>query len=380
MTSLLDVTPDGVRDGAASCRALGDRARALGHLLEQVVAGRWEGPAGRAFGDRVGEHLPFVRGAADRLVATAGILLRLAEAMDELQRRHLVAQEAWAAPSSYAEQLRLVLRTSELADAEAGALHRELLDHEEQAARAQAAMAAVDAEWEAVQRSFAAELRAVAHDGIRDDDGYRRWHWAQRRADDVAVLGLVPGPQQTVTVPASAFAATTSTAMSVGFRVAYGEGTWRGIAGDLALGRLRTAAKVLRYGATALPRNGLAPERLTVVERLAAGSRATAGETYLGRRVPASPGASAKVVNPPPTGPWLRRTLATARARAAEDFATRYGNDLAVATRGGQDAKRLLLTSWAADGVAKGVAGTGQAVTARERLRTRRQEQERAGG
>jgi hypothetical protein len=374
VTNLLDVSPASVRDGAFSCRAIGDRAEALGHLLEQAAAGRWASPAGAAFGDRVAEHLPFVRGAAERLRTTAQILLRLADALEEVQARYLLAQDAWSVADGYAEQYRLVLRTARLTDADAAALHRERLDWEGRAARHHSAMMAVAGEWTHVEARFAAELRAVADDGIRDDGTYVFLHASQRWADRGAMLGLAPGPQQLVTVPVSAFAATVSTGLSVGFKVGYGEGSWKQLGADIALNRLRTAARVLRYGATALPRNGLAPERLSTLDRLGLGARCAAREAMLGRRIAGSAGASVKVVNPPPSGSQLSRSWVTTRARAVAQLDARYRNDFRVATRGGQEAKRMLVQSWALDTAAKTWSGTEKVVAVQDALRARREE------
>jgi hypothetical protein len=382
VTDLLDVSPASVRDGAFSCRVVGDRAQALGHVLEQAVAGRWASPAGAAFADRVAEHLSFVRGAADRLLATSGILLRFADALEQAQQRYLIAQDACSLAEGYAEQYRLVLRTTRLTDAVAAALHRERLDWEERTTREHSTMTAVAAEWEHVEARFAAELRAVADDGIRDDGCYRFLHSAQRWADRGAVLGLVPGPQQLVTVPASAFAATASTGLSVGFRVGYGEGSWKQLGADIALNRLRTAAKVLKYGATALPRNGLAPERLSTLDRLGVGARSTARESWLGRRVPSPSGGTAKVVNPPATGPLLQRSWVTARGKAVAQLDARYRADFRVATGNGQEAKRMLVQSWALDTAARTWVGADKVVTAQDVLRGRGEEraESRRGG
>ncbi len=248
-----------------------------------------------------------------------------------------------------------------------------LQDYEERRIVADAALARVADRWEGVQALYAAELRAVARDGIRDDDLYRRLHTTQRWADRGATIGLVPGPWSVVTAPASAVAATTSTGLSVGFRVAYGEGSWKDVGATIALGRLRTAAKVLKYGATALPRNGLATEEvMTAAERLRIGARRVGAETYAGRRGAGPTSGVGKVVNPPIAGSVLRRTWATARQRAAAEAERRYLADYRIATTNGSTAKRMILTSWAFDGTAKVVTVVDKGQQVRDRLRERR--------
>lgn len=382
MTNLLDLTPGTVRDGAASCQAIGDRAAALGRVLDHAAVGRWESPAGAAFARDVFEHLAFVRGAADRLIRTARILRRYADALEEAQGRYLVANYEWALADGYAGQLSQVLRSTRFTAADAGLVVVERDHHLAEATKARSVMTSIADEWATTEARFAAELRAVAHDGIRDGDWYRRLHARQRDADKAAMLGMVPGPQQVVTVPLSAWAASTSTVLSVGFKLGYDEGTWKGIAGGIVLNRLKTGAKVLKHGATALPKNGLAPESLTAIERLKIGSKAVAAGTYGGRGVRSASSGAAKVVNPPPTGSMLRRLGAKARQRAEAELDKRYRDDYRIATRNGQVAKRMLLTSWAADGTVKGVNAVDKVRTTKgayDRWREDRAEARRRG-
>lgn len=344
----LEGDPGTVLGQAARLRALADRAEALRDTTLGLRAARWDGPAGVAFASRLAVLPPVLGEVARRLGGASDELRGLAGSLEDLQRRVLAAvlahEAAWLEVEQWAR------RASAEPDETLRAAHRAA---EREWARAGAAAATAHhvamEEWRAVDARCAAALRALTLDSLADTTAYRLWH----AGHDVLAAGVSVtawGPLK----PLSTLGAVGVAAMEVGFRVAWDEGEWSGIALESVLLVAGPASSTLRKAAAA--------QRLPLGRRLVRG----AGESLLDgvspRRILAEREAAKELADAlaaeraaavARVGSAAGRRLLDARLRVEQAVEQALRDDVRTLRRGTAEQRALVAGAWAVDGATR---------------------------
>lgn len=346
-------SPESVRLVADRLLDSGRSLAAMSGVLATMRDGAvWDGPAGSAFGARLGAAPGVLDAAARRLVAAVVPLRALAAALEDAQhvaeragREYADAEdeyvrlehEAWrlvSSGTSESDPLLLALRERQ----------RELAGTME---RARARHTAAFAEFHEADRHCTRILRALADDGIADPWGYRGLQAASEAGHGVGQAGLL-GPVVPQSRGIGLVGEAVGTAADTALLVGYGQGSWSQMGTSAGLYAVGFAGGSLAKGAGVGARMG--SEGVEVLSRVSARERLVAGAALEARRrisavrrgldAPprrATPSAmlGGPPVPPPPPASLADRVrraaeAARARARAAADAA--FLDDWTVAT------------------------------------------------
>ncbi len=351
----LSGSPESVRLLADRLAVTGERLTAMSTVLARLRGGAvWDGPAGEAFGTRVGAVPGALDAAGRRHLGAVGPVRALADALEaaqadtaRAQREHTAAQEryvslenrAWSLVSQgvgEADPLLLAVRRHQQGEAET--MERCRRQH----AVALAALAEAD-------RRCAHALRALADDGLADPWTYRALSSTAGTGHDVGTLGLLT-PLAPELGPVALVGDGVGTAGDLALLVGYGEGSWGAVAASAACTATGFAGRALATGAGAGARLGA--DGVEVLGRLSSRERVLAGSVAEARRrvaavrrtfdVPApraTPSAllGGPPVRPPRVGPVarVRGGLATGRARVRAALDRRFLDEWRLATANG---------------------------------------------
>ncbi len=315
----------------------------------------WDGPAGEAFGRRLGAVPTTLDVASRRLLGAVAPLRRLADALEDAQqvtdleqRRYAEAEDAYALLEERAWSL--VSAGAGEADPALLAVRRAQLDETEAMQRATARHTAAVEGYAAADRRCAAGLRSLVDDGLADPWGYRALGVASETghaAGSLGVLGRLVPVAAGVTVVGEA----TGTAADTALLTVYGEGSWSELGASAALGATAFLGRGLVGGATKGARVG--SEGVEVFRRMSAHERVVAGAAGEARRrvaqlrrtfdVPPPRATPSALVGGPAVhvargGSVLNRVrdvAGTARGRARAGIDARFLDDWRLATANG---------------------------------------------
>ncbi len=285
--TVLDPIPgdaDAVIALAASLEGSAEDLRSILRSARAMSAGSvWDGPAGQAFGERLGELGPVLQRVVDRYLAAAAALRAYAPDLEAAQQRAQAAIEE--GDDATAQVQAIEERLSSLAASgqpwEFAEIQAEVGRQRLQVGRQLAAEAAHAQAWDDVQAAddvCAEALDRAAEDGIADPGLYRLLvsvaDWGSQ-AGQVGPIGLAM-PEF---APILTTLATAGTIAEAGLLLFYDEGSWSQLGVDAALTGVGFAGKSLKLGATAGAVKGVngryAVERaLSTRERLGLGLRA----------------------------------------------------------------------------------------------------------
>jgi hypothetical protein len=356
----------------AISRGLGDQAarltattRALEGVSRTTVQD-WDSPAGAAFSARARAVLPVLSRIATRYAAAAAAVRPVAEALhaaqassaqalaewDDAWPRFLAANEAMAASQGSPDPAR---------QAQAPGHRAVMLAEHERYTRAERRNAAAREQWQQADERCALVLRRLVGDGLADPWAYDALTATSREARGAGAAVDLLGPA-TLLPPLKWLDAVgtagdgVALAADAALLVGYHEGSAGALtlrAASLATGPLSGA---LKRGSRATPSARLQPpvrtraeararRSMPLAERFKAGARAEYDHRVRG------------VPDPPPRRvPWTAapRTLTAAAAwaktqatsRAAAHARNAFLDDWAVASRGGPQARRMLVAAW----------------------------------
>ncbi|MBR7744396.1 hypothetical protein KC207_13965 [Phycicoccus sp. BSK3Z-2] len=369
MTRVLEPVPgsgEGLRRLADALGATGQRlADTASDLVRLRDAAVWDGPAGEAFGERVGPVPTVLDRAARRFRGAVGPLHTYAEELEIEQRvvqravdRHAEASEeyrlledrAWALVSSGVDETDPSLRqVRALQQDRAGVM----LEAEREHAGGWERLREADAR-------CAATLRALADDDLADGLGYRGLHAVSSTGHATATAAVMlarkgGGTAAAVGLGAEGLALGADGVLLLG----YGEGDWGEVATGAGLavagGVGRAATQGARLGAY-VRADGTAARvaHISTGDRVALGlsmeaharvDRARAALRLQAPPRPARPGGTAEApagTRPAaaPAGTVVGKGLAAARARV-DDTVRRGRQDWALASVGGVPTQRL---------------------------------------
>lgn len=233
-------SPEGVLAVADALAAGAARLDAV----RSVLAGtgpdaRWDGEAGRAFGERVGGFPPVLDAVVQRYAGAAAALRTLADVLAEVQRVTTAAVHT----SDEAEQVYAVLEDRAYAriaagaaegDADVSALRRLQTEQMARSRDADLAHAAALGRFGEADRLCAARLRALAEDSLVDSHLYRALATAQdagTAAAEVGTLGVAIPPLRPVGLVGGVVASGAQATILLG----WGDGDWGAVATGAAL-------------------------------------------------------------------------------------------------------------------------------------------------
>jgi hypothetical protein len=246
----------------------------------------WDGPAGHAFGRRLGSVPSTLDAASRRLLGAVPPLRRLADALEDAQRvteleqrRYAEAEDAYALLEERAWQL--VSAGAAEADPALLAVRRDQLDEAEVMQQATVRHAAAVEGYAAADRRCATALRSLVDDGLADPWGYRLLGTASD-AGHTAAYAAVVGRAVPVATGIGVVGEATGTAADTALLAIYGEGSWSELGASAALGATAFVGRGLVAGAGRGARVG--SEGVEVFRRLSTRERVVAGAATEARR------------------------------------------------------------------------------------------------
>ena len=376
----------------AISRGLGDQAARLTattHALQGVsrtMAQDWDSPAGAAFAARAAAVLPVVSRIATRYAAAAAAVRPVAEALHAAQASSAQAlaewDDAWPRFLAASEAMAQEQGSADLGrQAQAAGQRAVMLAQHERYTRAERRNTAAHELWQQADERCAVVLRRLVRDGLADPWAYDALTATSREArgagEAVDLLGptaLLPPLKwlDAVGTAGGAVGLVADAALLVGYH--------QGSAGALTLRAASLAAGplsgVLKRGSrtTNPAARLLAPVRtraeararrsMPIAERFKAGARGEYDHRVRG------------VADPPPRNrvPWTAppRTLAgtaawaktQARARAAALARNTFLDDWTLASRGGPQARHMLVAAWTVERTGDPLAGAADHMAA----------------
>ncbi len=354
---------------ASSCAATAERLGGLSGALVRLREGAvWDGPAGDAFGARIGEAPGVLDAVAHRFRGAVAPLRSLAAAMEDAQaviepavREHDEAQHAYAVLEErvYA----LVAAGATEADPQVAGLRALQIQQAEIQATARSRHAAASSTFHDADRHCAATLSGLSEDSIADSLLYRFTTGASSLGHGIGAVGVAA-----LVAPELAPLALAGDVLAFGadasLLLLYGEGDLEQLGLEAGLIAMGTAGRIMRSGSSAgaeMTVDGIRAMRsLSPSERMLLGSAATVQARIAKVRkifdVPPPRGTPshltggpplARTTNPPRTVAEVRaasaraarRVKAAARARAD----TAFRDQLRMATAGGRGPQAMYI-------------------------------------
>lgn len=331
-------------------RRLAATAATLGRMRDGAV---WDGPAGEAFGARIGAAPGVLDAAARRFLGAVAPLRAHAGVLEEqqavAQRAVLVHREAWEV-YDHLETRAVTLLDSGLDESAQALLVVRQAQQEEvaSAGRAEAAHAGALEALRASDARCAAVLEALARDGIGDPVVYRGLRLASEVGHGAGYLAMTPVKVCRPLAVAGTVGEGVGTVADGVLLVGYGEGSWTDVGIGAATTALGASGESLRLasksGATVLPNGAVVARSLTVEERLRQGvvamarARVAAAAERFGRPVAHAPERlAASRWAAPVQGTGVRNAV----RRAVRHRLHRVDTELQLVTAGGRTTERM---------------------------------------